>query len=135
MSEKVTAASVEVNTLYMGVLALDLILRDAERRMKALGGEFKREKKQCFNRFLKSVKDATILAEMLEGDVIDSTARSHYKDYNIWQAEANELARLILTFADKATEEGATEAILGYIHSFKGAGIITDEVLERFYLQ
>lgn len=135
MSDKVTAASVEINTLYMGVLALDLILRDAERRMRAQGGEFKHEKKQCFNRFFKAVKEATIMAEMLGDDVIASTAKSHYKDYNIWQAEANELARLMLTFADKATEEGASEAILGYIHSFKGAGIITDEVLERFYLQ
>lgn len=31
MSE-ITVQSVEVNVLYMGVMALDLILRDAERR-------------------------------------------------------------------------------------------------------
>ena len=135
MSEKVTIASVEINVLYMGALALDLILRDAERRMRAQGGEFKHEKKQLFNRFTKAVKEACILVDQLNEDVINSTEKSHFKDYNVWQAESNELARLILTFADKASEEGATESIFNYIGSFKGAGIITKEALERFYLK
>ena len=135
MSEKITVASVEINVLYMGALALDLILRDAERRMKAQGSEFKYKKKQIFNRFIRAVKDATLMADQLNDDVISSTEKSHYKDYNIWQAESNELARLILTFADKASEEGATESIFNYLESFKGAGIITEESLKPFYLK
>lgn len=135
MNREITVQSIEVNTLYIGALALDLILRDAERRMKAIGGEYKYEKKQMLTRFFKAVKEASVWAERLNDDVIASTEKSHYKDYNIWQAESNELARLILTFADKASEEGATEAIFNYLESFKGAGIITEESLKPFYLK
>ena len=38
MGDKITVQSVETNVLYMGVMALDLILRDTERRMRAAGG-------------------------------------------------------------------------------------------------
>lgn len=131
---KITVQSVETNVLYMGVMALDLILRDAERRMRAAGGEFRYEKKMTFNRFLKSVKDACLMAESLQGDVIKGTEKSSYRDYDIWLGEANELARLILTFADKATIEGNSEAVFDRLDSLKGEGIITDEVLQRFYL-
>ena len=90
MSREITMQSVEVNTLYIGALALDLILRDAERRMRAMGGEYKYEKKQMLTRFFKAVKEASVWAERLNDDVIESTEKSHFKDYNIWQAESNE---------------------------------------------
>lgn len=133
--DKITVQSVETNVLYMGVMALDLILRDAERRMKAIGGEFKYGKKMVFNRFFNSVKEACLMAERLQDDVADSTAGSSYKDYDVWLGEANELARLILLYADKSSEEGATESIFDFIESFSGAEIVTDEKLNPFYLR
>lgn len=132
---KITVQSVETNVLYMGVMALDLILRDAERRMKAAGGEFKYEKKMVFNRFFKAVKEACLMAERLQDDVVDSTAKSSYKDYDVWLGEANELARLILLYADKSSEDGATEAIFSYLNSFKGAGVVSEDDLRRFFLK
>ena len=135
MSERITPQSVEINVLYIGVMALDLILRDAERRMRLAGGEFRFEKKQRFNRFFRSVKDACVQAEALQDDVVRCTEKSSYKDYDIWLGEANELARLILLFADKSTTEGAAEMVFDCLDSFKGEGIINDEVLQRFYLK
>lgn len=135
MGDKITVQSVETNVLYMGVMALDLILRDAERRMKAAGGEFKYEKKMVFNRFFKAVKEACLMAERLQDDVVDSMAKSSYKDYDVWLGEANELARLILLYADKSSEDGATEAIFGYLNSFKGAGVVSEDDLRRFFLK
>lgn len=136
MSEnKITVQSVETNVLYMGVMALDLILRDAERRMRVAGGEFKYEKKMAFNRFFKSVKEACLMAERLQDDVVGSTAKSSYRDYDVWLGEANELARLILLFADKSTVDHNSEAVFDRLDSLKGEGIITEEVLQRFYLQ
>ena len=132
---KITVQSVETNVLYMGVMALDLILRDTERRMRAIGGEFKYEKKMAFNRFIKSVKEACLMAERLQDDVVASTAGSSYKDYDVWLGEANELARLILLYADKSSEDGATEAIFGYLNSFKGAGVVSEDDLRRFFLK
>ncbi len=135
MSGKVTVQSVETNVLYMGVMALDLILQDAERRMRAAGGEFKYEKKMAFNRFFKAVKEARMMSERLQDDVVASTEKSSYRDYDIWLGEANELARLILLFADKATVEGNSDAVFDRLDSLQGEGIITDDVLQRFYLR
>lgn len=135
MGDKITVQSVETNVLYMGVMALDLILRDAERRMKAAGGEFKYEKKMVFNRFFKAVKEACLMAERLQDDVVDSTAKSSYKDYDVWLGEANELARLILTYADKSSEDGAAEAVFDRLDSFKGAGVVSEDDLRRFFLK
>lgn len=132
---KITVQSVETNVLYMGVMALDLIIRDAERRMRAVGGGFKQSKKMMFNRFIESVKTACLMAERLQDDVVDSTAKSSYKDYDVWLGEANELARLILLFADKATVEGNSEAVFDRLDSLKGEGIIDDEALKNFYLR
>ena len=143
MSNKrpVTFEDVETNVLFMMSLAMDLMLRDLDRKMQfeayKLGkvGGFKYEKKMQFKRFIQAVKTACILAEQLGDDVIASTEKSNYKDLNIWQAESNELARLVLLYADKSSEEGATEAIFDLLESFEGAGIITEEKLKPFYLQ
>lgn len=135
MSGKVTVQSVEINVLYMGVMALDLILRDAERRMRSVGGGFRQEKKMVFNRFFKAVKEACLMAERLQDDVIASTAGSSYRDYDIWLGEANELARLVLLFADKSTGDGASDAVFELLGTFPGEGIIDDGVLENFRLK
>ena len=143
MSEKrqVTFENVETNVLFMMSLAMDLMLRDLDRKMKfeayKLGttGGFKFEKKMQFKRFTEAVRTACYYAEQLGNDVIVSTEKSNYKDLNIWQAESNELARLVLLYADKSSEEGATESIFNYLESFKGAGIITEEKLKPFYLK
>ena len=143
MSEKrpVTFEDVETNVLFMMSLSMDLMLRDLDRKMKfeayKLGttGGFKHEKKMQFKRFTEAVRTACYYAEQLGNDVIVSTEKSNYKDLNIWQAESNELARLVLLYADKSSEEGATESIFGYLSSFKGAGIITEDKLKPFYLK
>ena len=114
MGDKITVQSVETNVLYMGVMALDLILRDAERRMRVIGGEFKYEKKMAFNRFIKSVKEACLMAERLQDD---------------------ELARLILLYADKSTVDHNSDAVFDRLESLDGEGIITEDVLQRFYLR
>lgn len=143
MSEKrqVTFDDVEINVMYMMSLAMDIMLRDLDRKMQIQAyregkiGGFRHDKKMLFRRFTDSVKAACIYAEQLGDDVITSTEKSNYKDLNIWQREANELARLILLYADKSSEEGATEAIFGYLNSFRGAGIINEENLKPFYLK
>lgn len=139
--KQVTFEDVETNVLFMMSLAMDLILRDIDRKIRfeayRLGttGGFKHEKKMQFKRFTDSVRSACYYAEQLGDDVIASTEKSNYKDLNIWQAESNELARLILLYADKSSEEGATETIFDLLESFKGAGIITEEKLKPFYLR
>lgn len=139
--KQVTFDDVEVNVLFMMSIAMDIILRDVDRKMQIQAyreggrGGFKHDKKLLFRKFIESTKAACIYAELLGDDVIACTEKSNYKDFNIWQDEANELARLILLYADKSSEDGATESIFGYLNSFKGAGIVTEESLKPFYLK
>jgi len=141
MEEKVKVEDVEANVLYMMSQAMDLILRDADRRMQrraqemGLRGGFKHEKKQLFRRYVDAVRTACIISEQLGDDVIATTAKRGYKDFPLWQEESNELARLVLLYADKSSEEGATESIFGYLNSFHGAGVIDDSVLKKFFPQ
>lgn len=132
---EVSVEDVMANSLYMMSQAMDLILREADRQMRKREGEFKREKKQLFNRYCRAIREACIISEQLGDDVIVSTEKGHFKDFNLWQDESNELARLILLYADKSSEEGATESIFGYLNSFRGAGIINEQTLKPFYLK
>ena len=137
--KKVSIEDVEVNTIYMMSQAMDLILRDVDRRMKMRAAEkgfeggMKHEKKQLFKRYQQAVNAACILSEQLGEDVIESTAKKNYRDFPLWQDEYNELARLVLLYADKSSEDGAAEAIFGHLHSFRGAQIIDDSVLAKFW--
>ena len=137
----VTFEDVETNVLFMMSLSMDLILRDIDRkiRVEALSrgkvGGFKHEKKMLFTRFTQAVRTACLLAEQLGDDVIASTAKSNYKDLNVWQAESNELARLILLYADKSTVDHNSDAVFDRLESLDGEGIITEDVLQRFYLR
>lgn len=134
--EEVKVHHVEANTLYLMAEAMTLIINDASRRMIALGGHFVKEKKALFGRFISAVKTVCILSEQLNEDVVNTSKYHSYKDYELWQEESNELARLMLLYADKSSEgDEAVEAIFGHLKSFRGAGIITDKVLERFYLK
>lgn len=141
MAKCANIEDVEVNVLYMMSLTMDIMIRDLDRRMKmranregVIGG-FRQDKKLLFRKFVDSVKAACSYAELLGDDVIANTEKSNFKDLDIWQREANELARLILLYADKSSEEGAMESIFGYLNSFRGAGIVNENNLKPFYLK
>lgn len=138
-----------MNLLYMLTLSFDLILRDIEWRMdkrsRAEEGrrcEFKREKKKQFNEYIETIQTAIKnihksweLNEKLTQDIYDSSAGGGYKSVPIWQRESNELARLVLLYADRSANEDAVNAIHSFIRAIPGEGIITEEVLKNFYLK
>lgn len=125
----------ETNTLYMMSLAMDIILRDNERRMKEVGEAWKREKKQIFTRYTKAVRDACVLQDMLTQDIWDVEEQFDYKNVDIWLEEANELARLVLMFADRTVDTDVVADIFKHIRSLPGEGIVDEEMLESFYLK
>lgn len=133
--------AVETNVLYMVALALDLLVRDNERRMAVLGaiegvkGSMKRETKFRFSEYTKAVKRACLLNEQITQDIYDVDAKYNFKNVDLWHAQANELARFILLFADKSDEDGAAAKIESYMRSFKGADLMNDEFLKTFYLK
>ena len=127
--------AVLINSLYMMSLAMDLMIREAERRMRREGATFRREKKQLFTRFMKAVNTACILQDELTQDIYREDEKHNFRNVPIWQDEANELARLILLYADKSADQDVCDKIHAFIRSFPGDGIVTDEMLKPFYLK
>lgn len=127
--------SVIINSIYMMSLSMDLMIREADRMMRRDGATFRREKRQIFTRFMKAVNTACILQEELSQDIYREDEKHNFKNVQTWQDEANELARLILLFADRSADQDAVDAIFRFIREHPGEGIVTEEMLESFYLK
>jgi len=136
MTEKILKqASCETNVLYMMSLAMDLILRNNEWLMSRLRESFRKDKKQLFTRYTKTVRDACYLQDLLTQDIFDADEKNNYKNIQIWQDEANELSRLVLLFADRSADQNVVDRIFKFIREQPGEGIVTEEMLESFYLK
>lgn len=127
--------AVEVNTIYMMSLAMDLIIRDIEWRMRKNREAFRRDKKQLFTRFIQAVKTACILQEDMTQDIYKEDEKHDYRNVQIWQEEANELARLMLLFADRSADQDVVDKIFAFIREQPAEGIVDEKMLESFYLK
>ena len=128
-------AGMMTNTLYMMSLAMDRIMRTCEWLMAKNSEAWKREKKQIFTRYTKAVRTACILQDMLTQDIYDCDEKHDYRNVDVWLEEANELARLVLLFADKSVNPDAIDDIFKHIRSITGEGIVDEKLLESFYLK
>lgn len=128
-------AGLETNLLYMASLAMDLILRNNEWLMSKQREAFKREKKQLFTRYTKAVRDACWLQDQLTQDIYDCDAKNSFRNIQVWQEESNELARLMLLYADRSANADVVDAIFKFIREQPAEGIVDDRMLESFYLK
>lgn len=133
--DELKQVSTEVNTIYMMSLAMDLILRDADWRMRKHNEAFKHEKRQLFTRFTKAVRDACYLQDRLTQDIFDCDEKHDWKNIPVWQEESNELARLILLFADRSSDADVVDRIFSFVREQPAEGIVTERLLESFYLK
>ncbi len=127
--------SVIINSIYMMSLSMDLMIRVADRMMRKEGATFRREKRQIFSRFMKAVNTACILQEELSQDIYREDEKHNFKNVQTWQDEANELARLILLYADRSANIDEVSSIFKHIRSLPGEGIVDESMLESFYLK
>ena len=128
-------SSLETNVIYMMSIAMDLILRDNERRMRREREAFKHEKKQVFTRYMKAVRDACYLQDLLMQDIFDCDEKHDWKNIPLWQDEANELSRLVLLYSDRSANQEVVDSIFKHIRSLPGEGIVDEKMLESFYLK
>ena len=119
----------------MASLAMDLILRNNEWLMSKQRESFKREKRQLFTRYTKAVRDACWLQDQLTQDIFDCDAKHSYSNIQIWQEEANELARLMLLFADRSADQDVVDKIFSFIREQPAEGIVDDKMLDNFRLR
>lgn len=99
------------------------------------GFRFRGEKKQLFNRYTKAVQTALVLQEDMTQDIYKEDERHNFRNVQIWQEEANELARLMLLFADRSADQDTVNSIFKFIREQPGEGIVDEELLKNFYLK
>ena len=114
---------------------MDLILRNTEWLMSKQREAFKREKKQLFSRYTRSVRDACYLQDQLTQDIFDADAKYDYRNIQVWQEEANELARLVLMFADRSANQDVIDKIFAFIREQPAEGIVDEKMLDNFRLK
>lgn len=124
-----------INTAFMTALTLELMLRDVERRMNMEGATMKHETKMKFTRFLDFTKKALYQADLLTQDIFDVDAQNRWKNIPVWQEESNELARLILLYADRSADTENVYKVFKTLRDIKGEGIVTEEMLHNYYLK
>ena len=125
---------VEVNVLYFMARAQYILINDIERRFKARGEGFKQDKKRLFNDCIKRVGQLKHQLERLDEDIVKNCR--DVAEFDFMQEDVLKLIRLILLFADRShTSEDNENEVFKLLRSQEGAGIITEEVLEKFYLK
>lgn len=132
---KVSQTDLLVNTSYMVTLTLELLIRDIERRLARENATIQREKKQNFTRFTEACKRTLYYADKLTQDIFMVDSASNWKNIQTWQEESNELARLILLYADKSADVDNVNEVFKLLRSLPGEDIITEEMLDRFRLK
>lgn len=130
------ALSSEINTLYLVSLAMDRLMMDFERRMKASGQEFRRDKKFQFNQIIKGIQMAFRAFQVLNEDIEHSAEDKGWEVLDAWYEEGLEIVRLLLLYDDRCGKSLTNrDNLFKYLRGMQGDGVITEEVLSRFYLK
>ena len=133
--KKISQEDFLINCCFMAALSLELMLRDVEQRLNMQGSTFKREKRQTFSRFLDYTKKALYQAEQLTQDIFDVDADNKWKNIPVWQEESNELARLILLYADRSADMDNVFKVFKTLRDIEGEGIVDEKMLDNYYLK
>lgn len=139
MEEVKTPSSVEnfeINLLYIIIMATERIVDDIDKRLKAKKSEFHREKKMRFNQIMDSIKNIKRLNDLIDQEDYAVGLQGNYESYQYYQEDAYELARLLLLFGDRHAKDAEIgNSVIKYVRALESAGIITEDVLTKFYLK
>ena len=130
-----TVENLEINTMYIMALALERIANDVERRLNAQKCTFRHEKRMRFNNIIKAIKNMKMNCDLIDQIDFAEGLAGRYENYQSYQEDAYRLARIILLCADRDTDDPSNLfEVQKLLRSQEGAGIITEDVLSRFYL-
>ena len=129
---------VEVQLIYLMTMAVYLFVRDIDRRLGLLfrNGKFNRQKMRLFEQIGKKVKELYFLEEELDKDMAYTT-ENRPGEFQLYQEEANEVARLMLLFVEKCGQSVENrDAVFSFLRGLEnGAGIVQEKDIDRFYLK
>lgn len=126
----------EIQLLYIATMAMERIVDDIEKRLNAKEKTFHFEKKMRFNDIMKSIKNIKRQNDLIDQEDYAKGLAGNYESYQYYQEDAYELARILLLFADRHSKDiEVGNQIAKHLRSMETANIITEEVLDKFYLK
>ena len=129
-----TPENILTDSLFLMAFASDLMIADLLRRMKSKGDGLRQRSKFNLSQMVKHLKTASHFADELREELFEADAENKWKNIQIWQDEANELARLILLWEDREQYPEVCNEIFKFIRSTKGDGTVDDDMLKQYYL-
>ena len=129
-----TPENILTDSLFLMAFASDLMIADLLRRMKSKGDGLRQRSKFNLSQMVKHLKTASHFADELREELFEADAENKWKNIQIWQDEANELARLILLWEDREQYPEVCNEIFKFIRSTKGEGVVDENMLKQYYL-
>ena len=129
-----TPENILTDSLFLMAFASDLMIADLLRRMKSKGDGLRQRSKFNLSQMVKHLKTASHFADELREELFEADAENKWKNIQIWQDEANEVARLILLWEDREQYPEVCNEIFKFIRSTKGDGTVDDDMLKQYYL-
>ena len=134
-----TVEGLMTNMAYTCAFAAERMILVLERRLRAKGEGLRHEKKQAFARLAETLKVAKRYYDFIfDEDLIRAVEDSgEIADYDKAHADGNEIARLLLLYADRCGYSQANyEELFNVLRSMPdGLGKITEDVLKDFYMK
>ena len=137
--EKLTAEGLMVNMAYTAAFASERMILEVERILKGRGDGLKHEKKQAFTRLAETLRAAKRYYDFIfDEDLVKAAERrGDMADYDRAHEDENEIARLLLLYADRCgpSQENYEELFRVLRNMPDGLGLITEDVLKNFYMK
>lgn len=122
------------DSLFLTAFAQDLMIADLIRRLGAKGDGLRHRSKNNLNQMIRHLKAASHFADELREELFEADAENNWKNIQVWQDEANELARLVLLWQDREQKPDVCNDIFKYIRSTPCEGVVDEKMLEQYYL-
>ena len=128
-----------VNMAYTAAFASERLILVLEQYLNTRGERLRHDKKYNFGMLRRSLQAAKRYYDMaFDNDLIRAVSDSgEMKDYDRAHADANEISRLLLLYADRCgyNQKNYEELFRVLRNMPDGLGLITEDILKNFYMQ
>lgn len=139
MKEKPNVESILVNMAYASAFAAERMILVLEKHLNSRGERLRHDKKYNFGMLRKSLQAAKRYYDFaFDDDLIRAVCNSgEITDYDRAHEDANEIARLLLLYADRCgfNQKNYEELFRILRNMPNGLGEITEDVLKDFYMK
>lgn len=130
-----TPENILTDSIFLMAFAQDLMIQDLVLRMGSKGEGLRHRSRWNLNEMIKALKRASHFADELREELFEADEENKWKNIQTWQDESNEVARLVLLWEDREPHPEVCNEIFQFIRKTEGDGIVTEEMLENYYLK